>query len=765
MENKLVSVVIPTYNRKDVIMRAVNSVLNQTYAKLELIVVDDGSADGTAELLKKMEDKRLIIIRTNENKGACHARNIGVEAASGYYVAFQDSDDEWMENKVEEQIAFMEQKGVQVCFSPYILADKDEIAVIPANYKDINYFTNMKDILKEGNVIGLPTLIAKKSVLDKLEYVFCENLPCLQDYELALRIIQNTEIGYYPIPLVKAYRMEDSITNNMKKYVAAVRDIVIKHQQYVDVNNWMRNIVYYRSIMPDLAEIYDKEMEWDRVPDEIQKIYRKTISDHNYKLLDFDTADKWKEEKIIIYGAGDYGKELCKYLELIGLSNNIVCFAVTKKAGNADEYRRKKINEVYRVQKELRECIVLVAMKIEYAEKVFPLLQEYHAMKIYYVDSAFIQNIPEKRFLAMCNVPLVHNKVFLSSYHGSGYRCNCKYIAEEILRKKYPAQLVWVIQDEKVRKELPNSMKAVMKDSPEYYQELYTSKVCIVNNDNRFITDYKREGQYYINVWHGYGPFKKVAASCPYNYEPKEIIKNNYAKYDLFVTASTFYSEIYRSSFLYEGEILECGAPRNDIFYKGNECRNRILKEFGISSDKKIVLYAPTFRSDVEASFDKYDIDMAGILDALKIRFNCKFVLMYRFHHMLYALKDDWVFYEDGIDVTFYPDVQELLVAADVLITDYSSIMWDFSLQGKPVFLYLKDEEAYVRESGLYSLPREWPYPKAGNQKALEQIITGFDERYYRQELNAFFQKYGSCDDGHASEHVVKRIMDVISDK
>lgn len=485
----------------------------------------------------------------------------------------------------------------------------------------------------------------------------------------------------------------------------------------------------------------------------------------DYELLDFETVCKWKNEDLIIYGVGDYGKELCKYLEFKSLFNNIVCFAITERSDNAKEYKGKKINELCMIQKELGECIVLVAMKREYADKVFTLLQEYHVRKVYYVDNVFIQNIPEKRFLDVCNAPLVHNKVLLSSYNGSGYRCNGKYIAEEILRKKYPIQLVWVIHDEKAREEIPSRIKTVINDSPEYYQELYTSKVCIANNDNRSMTAYKREGQYYINVWHGYGPFKKVAVSLPYNKEPEEIIKKNYAKYDVFVTASTFYSEIYRSSFLYDGEILECGAPRNDIFYQENECKNRIFKKFGISSDKKIVLYAPTFRSDVQTSFDKYDIDMTKILDALRKRFEGEFLLMYRFHHMLYAFRNDWVFYEDGIDVTCYPDVQELLVAADVLITDYSSIMWDFSLQGKPVFLYQNDGEDYIRESGLYSLPQEWPYPKAGNQKDLEEIITGFDEQHYRQELNGFLQKYGSCDDGHASECVVQRIIDVINDK
>lgn len=484
---------------------------------------------------------------------------------------------------------------------------------------------------------------------------------------------------------------------------------------------------------------------------------------NNFGFIKYDDTEKLYTEKIIIYGAGDYGRKLYKYFQFKGLQDNILCFAVTSKTDSSETCMEKAVKEISELEKELKESVVITAMKIEYTGEVLAKIQNYAIKKIYCVSFEFIYCIPEMMFWDVCKLPVNRYKILFFNYGGLGYRCNCKYISEEILRKKYPVQLIWVVSDSNTKNEIPEGIKVVEKGSFEYYRELYTSKVCIVNNDNRLLTERKREEQYYINTWHGYGPFKKVAASTVMNDE-REIdrIKDNYSKYDLFVTASIFYSEVFHTSFLYEGEILECGAPRNDVFFRDSDFRELILKKYNIASDKKIVLYAPTFRPDVENSFEKYGLDMDKTLDALEKRFGAEFVLLYRFHHMLYANGTNRKFYKNGIDVTFYPDVQELLVAADILITDYSSIMWDFSLQRKPVFLYQNDEEDYADMQGFYADPSEWPYVKARTEQEFLECIRNFNEDKYVHDVDCFLEKYGSCDDGHASERVVQKIMDVI---
>ncbi len=244
----------------------------------------------------------------------------------------------------------------------------------------------------------------------------------------------------------------------------------------------------------------------------------------------------------------------------------------------------------------------------------------------------------------------------------------------------------------------------------------------------------------------------------------RERYTNSNAASDLFLTASRFYTQIYRDSFFYEGEVMECGAPRNDVFFMDNAIKVSVYEKLEIPFDKKILLYAPTFREDTANSFQKYDIDMKRVLNALEQRFGGQYILVYRFHHYLYALGMPKNFYADAIDATYYTDIQELLVVADVVITDYSSLMWDFSLQRRPVFLYQNDEKDYENDRGFYSPVSEWPYPKAHTQDELVDTIMHFDNNEYIKKLNAFFEKYGSCDDGHAAERVVKRIMHEIGD-
>lgn len=162
MEDALVSVIMPVYNRVDTIKRAVDSVLSQTYSNIELIVVDDGSTDNTLSMIQSYADDRIRIL-CQEHSGANKARNYGIANAKGDYIAFQDSDDEWSLNKLEIQMAFMETNGYLACFSPYYLYEEGSIVVIPEDYRENEeYHKNLVNTLKSHNVAGTPTLLLKK---------------------------------------------------------------------------------------------------------------------------------------------------------------------------------------------------------------------------------------------------------------------------------------------------------------------------------------------------------------------------------------------------------------------------------------------------------------------------------------------------------------------------------------------------------------------------------------------------------------------------
>lgn len=222
MESKdLVSVVIPTYNRSKVLLKAVKSVLNQTYRNIELIVVDDGSTDDTLEVLQEVNDKRLKIIHQN-NKGACAARNNGIEHAKGEYIAFNDSDDEWTSKKLEEQLIVAQSKNPDIIFTKINMKQDGVFKKIESEYK--NGFLN-----PVTNVLGITTqsLMFKKEVLKNNR--FDESLPRYQEFELLLRIAKKYTIYCLDKGLVNKNISEDAISNNPIKLEKTIGIILKKY--------------------------------------------------------------------------------------------------------------------------------------------------------------------------------------------------------------------------------------------------------------------------------------------------------------------------------------------------------------------------------------------------------------------------------------------------------------------------------------------------------------------------------------------------------
>lgn len=238
--NKLVSAIIPTYNREKTICRAIDSVLNQTYKNIEIIIVDDGSTDDTLKLLKKYGSSIKVVNQCH--KGANAARNRGIKEAKGEYIAFLDSDDEWLPQKTHMQLDYLEKKGKQVCFCPYKLV-ADKIQIIPGNYADVDIYENdINLVLSRGNVIGTPTLIMKKSILDDVG-LFNESMQRLQDYELCIRIAKKYEIGYVSQILVNAYRMQKSISNNFELAIMSYGQIIKMHSDFIDMDKIVLGII------------------------------------------------------------------------------------------------------------------------------------------------------------------------------------------------------------------------------------------------------------------------------------------------------------------------------------------------------------------------------------------------------------------------------------------------------------------------------------------------------------------------------------------
>lgn len=344
MAEKLVSVIIPAYNRAATIKRAVDSVLCQTYPDIEVIVVDDGSTDNTAEIVNEYDDNRVQLIRQKEHGGASKARNTGIASAKGEYIAFQDSDDEWFPDKLRCQIELMECEKFQACYCAHNLIEKGkETITIPPGYQDTDkYQIHLREVLRRINAIGTPTLVITQGLLEQLgTQCFDEELPRMQDYDLVIRIIKMTEIGYVNKVLVNLYRVEECITKDRSAFYEAAARMICKHGDFLDIGQFTEY-----DIMADPPEVLIQGLDKmqksvsgqdidfkglmiTRMSEQIE--YQLTLIDFQQSLLlrqNKFMIDRLEDRKFSIYGAGNIGQELYRKLKEKGVSP--ASFLVTK---------------------------------------------------------------------------------------------------------------------------------------------------------------------------------------------------------------------------------------------------------------------------------------------------------------------------------------------------------------------------------------------------------------------------------------------------
>jgi len=222
---KLVSVIIPTYNRQKYLKNAINSVLNQTYENIELIIIDDNSNDNTQSYVENINDNRLIYIKNSKNLKAPKSRNIGIEKSRGDYIAFLDDDDTWHKTKLEKQIRLFDNKKVGLVYSAIELFFEDLNFSYTSNPQKRGYI--YKDILINNYIGATPSVLIRKealsSIKDNKNDFFDSNFPARQDYDLWIRVCKKWDVDFINIPTVKQnYRSNmNRISTNLYNHIEA----------------------------------------------------------------------------------------------------------------------------------------------------------------------------------------------------------------------------------------------------------------------------------------------------------------------------------------------------------------------------------------------------------------------------------------------------------------------------------------------------------------------------------------------------------------
>ncbi len=280
----------------------------------------------------------------------------------------------------------------------------------------------------------------------------------------------------------------------------------------------------------------------------------------------------------------------------------------------------------------------------------------------------------------------------------------------------------------------------------------------------------KRPGQIYIQTKHWASitlkRFYLDASTFQGVPEKINVWKREQKLIDHIITGSDFDTESCRRGFGFEGEVLQCGSPRSDGLFREKENRNKVFEYYHLNKNCKALIYAPTYRfskteGKTAAESRNIVLDFERVKRALEARFGGEWYILVRLHPSVAAAlkeveKPDFV-----IDVSLYGDSQELVSASDILISDFSSILFEASFVNKPVFLFATDLEDYLlNEYDLLIGYHELPFPVAESNEELERNILGFQGEEYEERVTAFLEHYGVHEDGHASERAAQFIVD-----
>ena len=339
------------------------------------------------------------------------------------------------------------------------------------------------------------------------------------------------------------------------------------------------------------------------------------------------------------------------------------------------------------------------------------------------------------------------NTVFFSSFQGKAYSDSPRAISEALHAMDPGIDIVWQLYD---RAGAPDYVRAVRPHTLSALAEIARAR-CIVDNFNRPVHFLKFADQIYVQTWHGDRGFKKIL------YDMNDGLKYpDGAQMDLAVSGSDFGTRVFRSAFRYAGEVMQRGMPRNDRLVAPDEAEIRQIRaKLGIREGERVLLYAPTFRDATVGGEQKADFDIRRALDALEASTGRKWRCLVRAHDLNRGILCG----AGATDVSAYPEMSDLLLISDLLITDYSSSAGDYVLLDRPVILYQPDLDAFMKsDREMYFDIRSCPYVRAESGAALMRLLGDFES--IPADGSAVRAFYGVSETGKSAGAVAEWIIE-----
>jgi CDP-glycerol glycerophosphotransferase (TagB/SpsB family)/GT2 family glycosyltransferase len=729
------SIIVPVHNVEAFLRPCLLSILRQSYRDFELLCVDNGSTDHSRWIVEELadHDERVRPILLGENTGPGEARNRGFQEATGDYIVFVDSDDLLTKDALQKVA--------------------DRIVRVPADIVIFDYARLFWDEKRKRNRRTLPlksaevrphafNLVDEPALLLLLQVVW--NKAYRRDFLEEIGLVHPP--GYYE-DTVYAYTAliaAESIT--------AINEVLYLYRQRRGGGNILHSISRRHF---DVFDQYDRLFGWLEEHPEHERwradlVGRMTV---HFITIMKNARVPGEDEREFFEKAVRYVRYHWDRSGYQPPEEHDVELQQALYAGNHDSYRGimlSRLDASVRSKAEPgRMRSAVRGRAIRFARGGLRRLRRLKASAVERGSMAVY-----RRYL---REPIDENLAVFAAYWYRGYSCNPKAISEYALEHVPGLHAVWVIDDTSAGS-VPSNVEVVRPGTRRYFEVLARAK-WLVNNVNFPNHVVKRKGSIHIQTQHG-TPLKTMgldmqAFKLPSKSTNFRRMLERADRWDFNLSSNAHSTEVWGRAFPVAAEILEFGYPRNDVLVREREGdRAERRRALNLPQDGQLILFAPTYR-DYSAAFMP-NIDLARLADIL----GPDTTIMVRSHYFLDGTEGP--VHDRVIDVSAYEDVNDLYLASDLLITDYSSSMFDYALLRRPIVLYIPDLERYTRKRGLeFDLRQHRPGPLARTPSDLAAVLV--DREYLTatemEAADRFRERFCKFDDGHAAERVVRRLF------
>lgn len=367
-------------------------------------------------------------------------------------------------------------------------------------------------------------------------------------------------------------------------------------------------------------------------------------------------------------------------------------------------------------------------------------------------------------------LPANKKRIVFESFLGKQYSDNPRAIYEYIQQHYPDYEMYWSVDPRFIHNFEGKNVNAVPRFSLKWLFLMANAKYWISNSRMPAWIP-KPAHTTYLQTWHG-TPLKKLGVDIEEVHMPgtdtekyKQNFTNESANWDYLISPNRYSTDIFRRAFAFKGEMIESGYPRNDFLYLSNNENviSDMKKRYGLPTDKKVILYAPTWRDDQFYELGKYKFDLKLDLARLKEEFGNEYVVVLRLHYLVASKLDLTGFEAFVYDFSQHEDIRELYIISDVLITDYSSVFFDFANLKRPMIFFAYDIEDYRdRLRGFYfDFEKTAPGPIVKTTEEVVEEIKKLDANGFEvsSNFNEFYKQFCNWEDGYASKRVVEKVL------